>query len=87
MGEENPSLEPVEGLRLAAVALILAPCDGEISVCMILRSEHPEDPWSGHMAFPGGRADTEDRNNLHTARRETWEEIGTRRILAPEDQT
>ena len=43
---------------------------------MIKRADREGDPWSGHMAFPGGRAETADSNNLHTARRETWEEIG-----------
>jgi 8-oxo-dGTP pyrophosphatase MutT (NUDIX family) len=43
---------------------------------MIRRSEHPEDPWSGHMAFPGGRKDPGDTDSLGTAIRETQEEIG-----------
>ena len=27
------------------------------SVLFIERARHPGDPWSGHMAFPGGRVD------------------------------
>jgi len=73
---ENPPLVDEERLQLAAVAVILAPFHGEMSVCMILRSEHPEDPWSGHMAFPGGRRDPGDADSLATAIRETEEEIG-----------
>lgn len=48
-----------------------APC-----ILMIRRAEHPLDPWSGHMAFPGGRMERIDRRILTTAIRETTEEIG-----------
>ena len=34
------------------------------------------DPWSGHMAFPGGRQDPTDLSAAHTAERETFEEVG-----------
>jgi len=42
----------------------------------IERARHPHDPWSGHMAFPGGRVDGGDRDSAATARRETLEELG-----------
>jgi len=45
-------------------------------VFFIRRAEHPRDPWSGHMAFPGGRQDDVDATLLHTAMRETHEEVG-----------
>jgi 8-oxo-dGTP pyrophosphatase MutT (NUDIX family) len=45
-------------------------------VLFIERAKHPEDPWSGHMAFPGGRVDPEDPNPRHAAERETLEEVG-----------
>ena len=47
-----------------------------ISVLMIRRAEREGDPWSGHMAFPGGRSEHADPDSLATARRETLEEIG-----------
>ena len=46
-----------------------------LHVLMIKRAERTGDPWSGHMAFPGGRKDRADPNTLVTAKRETLEEI------------
>jgi 8-oxo-dGTP pyrophosphatase MutT (NUDIX family) len=43
---------------------------------MIKRAEYEQDPWSGHIACPGGRMDPADRDLEHTAIRETWEETG-----------
>jgi len=43
---------------------------------MIKRAEFEQDPWSGHIACPGGRMDPTDRDLEHTAIRETWEETG-----------
>lgn len=63
-------------LKRSAVALIMRDTSAGVEVLMIKRADREGDPWSGHMAFPGGRADDVDDNNLHTARRETWEEIG-----------
>lgn len=61
----------------SAVALYLHETrDDGVSVLMIRRAEREGDPWSGHMAFPGGRKDPADRNTLQTALRETAEEVG-----------
>jgi 8-oxo-dGTP pyrophosphatase MutT (NUDIX family) len=66
--------------RRAAVALVLAPATtagaSPVSVLLLRRSEREGDPWSGHMALPGGLAQPEDADLLHTARRETLEEVG-----------
>jgi 8-oxo-dGTP pyrophosphatase MutT (NUDIX family) len=56
--------------------MILRPIADELHLLLIKRAEHPEDPWSGHMALPGGRRDESDIDDLTTAYRETLEEVG-----------
>lgn len=61
----------------AAVAVILRPsAAGESEVLLIERALKEGDPWSGHMAFPGGRQDPTDPTPRYTAERETFEEVG-----------
>lgn len=64
-----------EKLPKAAVGVILAPDthERELTALLVKRKKSAEDPWSGHMAFPGGRLkDGEDL--LQTVRREVFEE-------------
>lgn len=65
-----------EVTRSAAVATILRPSAKDIEVLLIRRAERPGDPWSGHMAFPGGHHEPTDRDLFATALRETREEVG-----------
>jgi 8-oxo-dGTP pyrophosphatase MutT (NUDIX family) len=64
----------------AAVTLILRPSDegGGPEGLFVRRSEVAGDPWSGHVALPGGRREPDDADLLDTARRETLEETGLR---------
>src|SRR6476661_4056359 len=73
--------QPVEvneaGIRRAAVALIFrAGEEGRPELLFIKRAEYPGDPWSGQVAFPGGREEQGDTSLSETAIRETREETG-----------
>lgn len=68
-------IEPTR-IPQAAVTLLLREADGDDQFLIIRRAEREGDPWSGHLALPGGRADLEDEDLLSTAARETREEVG-----------
>jgi 8-oxo-dGTP pyrophosphatase MutT (NUDIX family) len=66
---------PRKGLRFASVSIIVR--DRQFpSVLLIKRAERSGDPWSGQVAFPGGRMEPEDKTARDTAIRETMEEVG-----------
>jgi 8-oxo-dGTP pyrophosphatase MutT (NUDIX family) len=80
-------LDPIEsGVRVktgapasscAAVTLFLRP-DGSgdsAEVLFIKRAQRLGDPWSGHLALPGGRAEAGDATFLDAAIREAVEEV------------
>lgn len=76
LSRHQPQLvEPQPHHSQAAVALVLAG-ERDLSLCMIRRSEREDDPWSGHMALPGGRASPDDPHPEAVAERETFEEVG-----------
>jgi len=60
----------------AAVAMILCRRSGKPEVLFIERARCQGDPWSGHMAFPGGRVEPGDLDPRRAAERETLEEVG-----------
>lgn len=74
-GYEKPDRAYGEVTRRAAVAIVLHKVDGELCLLMIRRAQREGDPWSGHMAFPGGRRDPDDIDDRFCAIRETREEI------------
>ena len=85
LGARDPRTVPEEGAEArAAVTLLLRPAAGgadavsaeEVEALFIQRADLAGDPWSGHMALPGGRRAPEDAGLLGTALRELREETG-----------
>lgn len=72
---DDPPIDPA-GTIDAAVAVVLRGRSDDLELLLIKRARSPRDPWSGHMALPGGRHDATDESLLHTAVRETMEETG-----------
>lgn len=80
-----PELDDDPVRMAAAVALVLRERAGDLDALFIRRAEHEDDPWSGDLAFPGGRIDPEDVDARAAAERETLEELsldlsGARRL-------
>jgi 8-oxo-dGTP pyrophosphatase MutT (NUDIX family) len=76
IGRHDPyRVEERDGVSRAAVAAIMRDRGEGAELLLIQRTEHPEDPWSGHMAFPGGRVDDGDDGPVAAAMRETLEEL------------
>ncbi|MBW2272879.1 MAG: CoA pyrophosphatase [Deltaproteobacteria bacterium] len=76
LASHEPVLLPVEGKRQAAVAMVLREGEASPELLFIERAHHAGDPWSGHMAFPGGRVESADGSARQAAERETLEEVG-----------
>ena len=74
--ECNPVLVETTDRREAAVSLLLNDDFHGTELLLIERAHRDGDPWSGQMAFPGGRRELQDETVLDTAIRETAEEIG-----------
>ncbi len=74
---ERPAELPLEGSRQrAAVAIVLRAHMGAAELLIIKRALSERDHWSGHLALPGGRWETGDKDLSATAARETFEEVG-----------
>jgi 8-oxo-dGTP pyrophosphatase MutT (NUDIX family) len=74
--EHSPRIAPRRPeLREAGVALVLRTSE-ELELLLIERVERAGDPWSGHMALPGGMREAADPDLRFTACRETREEVG-----------
>lgn len=65
-----------ENCECAAVGVILTGNENNIETLMIKRHVKHNDPWSGQIAFPGGRFKITDGNLLSTMIREVYEEVG-----------
>lgn len=56
--------------------MVLRPGPAGLELLLIRRADRAGDPWSGHMALPGGRREAGDADDRDTAARETREEVG-----------
>ncbi len=74
--EHEPSLHEGRLKQRAAVAIVLTDYAGSLDLLLIERARRAGDPWSGQMAFPGGRVDAADATARAAAERETLEEVG-----------
>ena len=76
--DHQPEIDPLSSPHRAEVALVLdgGAAEHDPSIIFIQRSPFPDDPWSGQMAFPGGRREDSDLEAGDAACRETHEEIG-----------
>jgi 8-oxo-dGTP pyrophosphatase MutT (NUDIX family) len=72
----HPTIVDEPGYARAAVAVVLRDAGAGAEFIVIHRSHRRGDPWSGHMALPGGRQQVGDRDLFMTAVRETREEVG-----------
>ena len=66
----------LDGARYASVALIFRPVESGLELLVIKRATRDGDPWSGQMAFPGGKIDSADKDARSAAEREVFEEVG-----------
>lgn len=76
LATHQPAMIDPNGDGRAAVALVLREGPQGSEFIAIRRSERTGDPWSGHMALPGGRQHPSDPDLEATVARETREEIG-----------
>jgi len=58
----------------AAVAILVKPKQNDLEFFLVKRAEVDDDPWSGDMAFPGGKKNLQDQTLIDTAVREVLEE-------------
>ena len=70
----EPKAFEEEGARRAAVAVVVTQ-QQDAALLFVKRREREGDPWSGHIAFPGGHAEPGESPRA-TAERETLEETG-----------
>ncbi len=78
----EPVIEDTAHRKEAAVAILLSQGKRGAECLLMERAWRNGDPWSGQMAFPGGRREEHDVDVLTTAIREVSEEIGVNLSLS-----
>ena len=76
------NIKPPENPRLSAVLIVFYPHQNDIYFPLILRPTY-DGVHSGQMGLPGGKKEDHDKSLIHTAIRETHEEIG---VFVPETE-
>ena len=74
----KPDLLPHNGEMAAAIAIVIREHNNQYEMMLIERSQLESDPWSGQMAFPGGKIDAVDSDARAAAERETHEEVAVK---------
>ena len=71
-----PLKTPASEYKKASVLIPFVRKNNQWHVLFIRRADSDRDRHSGQVAFVGGKADETDETEIHTALRETQEEIG-----------
>lgn len=75
--DHDPERLPIKPSTIqSATAVVIRIVDQSPELLFIKRSDKSDDPWSGQMAFPGGKREAVDASLRQAAMRETLEEIG-----------
>lgn len=74
----QPACLEHNGELAAAIAIIIRERNEQYEMLLIERSKREDDPWSGQMAFPGGKIDATDIDAQAAAERETEEEVSVK---------
>ena len=78
IADHQPMERSEQSLMQAAIAIILRDSKRGTEFLLMQRAIHERDPWSGQMAFPGGKVESTDESAMAAAIRETEEEVGLR---------
>ena len=66
---------PGPDARIAAVLIVLYPCNGSVYTVLMQRHDY-DGVHGGQISFPGGKKEPSDENIVQTAIREAYEETG-----------
>jgi 8-oxo-dGTP pyrophosphatase MutT (NUDIX family) len=73
-GLSSDALKKANNAKESAVAIHLLQKEKGIEILLTQRNTY-EGAHSGQISFPGGKRDASDEDSIHTARRESFEEI------------